>query len=29
VFLSTEQNQILKLVTEGHSVFYTGSAGEC
>jgi hypothetical protein len=28
VFLSSEQTQILKLVTEGHSVFYTGSAGE-
>jgi ATP-dependent DNA helicase PIF1 len=27
VFLSSEQTQILKLVTEGHSVFYTGSAG--
>jgi hypothetical protein len=29
VFLSQEQNQILKLVQEGSSVFYTGSAGEC
>jgi ATP-dependent DNA helicase PIF1 len=29
VFLSQEQNQILKLVQEGDSVFYTGSAGEC
>lgn len=28
VFLSQEQTQILKLVGEGHSVFYTGSAGE-
>ena len=28
VFLSSEQTQILKLVTEGHSVFYTGSAGK-
>lgn len=28
VFLSQEQNQILKLVQEGNSVFYTGSAGE-
>jgi len=27
VFLSSEQNQILKLVSDGHSVFYTGSAG--
>jgi hypothetical protein len=28
VFLSQEQTQILKLVQEGNSVFYTGSAGE-
>jgi len=28
VFLSAEQTQILKLVQDGHSVFYTGSAGE-
>ena len=28
VFLSQEQTHILKLVQEGHSVFYTGSAGE-
>ena len=28
VFLSQEQNQILKLVADGSSVFYTGSAGE-
>ncbi|KAJ6620614.1 hypothetical protein B0H10DRAFT_1066191 [Mycena sp. CBHHK59/15] len=28
VFLSQEQNQILKLVQDGNSVFYTGSAGE-
>lgn len=28
VFLSAEQNQILKLVQDEHSVFYTGSAGE-
>lgn len=28
VFLSAEQTQILKLVQEGDSVFYTGSAGE-
>lgn len=28
VFLSPEQNQILKLVQDEHSVFYTGSAGE-
>jgi hypothetical protein len=27
VFLSQEQTQILKLVQEGNSVFYTGSAG--
>ncbi|TDL15658.1 hypothetical protein BD410DRAFT_101045 [Rickenella mellea] len=27
VFLSTEQLQILKLVEQGNSVFYTGSAG--
>jgi len=27
VFLSAEQTQIKKLVEEGHSVFYTGSAG--
>ncbi|KAF5383613.1 hypothetical protein D9615_003724 [Tricholomella constricta] len=27
VFLSQEQTQILKLVSEGQSVFYTGSAG--
>ncbi|KIY53384.1 hypothetical protein FISHEDRAFT_7136, partial [Fistulina hepatica ATCC 64428] len=27
VFLSDEQNQILRLVEEGNSVFYTGSAG--
>ncbi|KAF7356304.1 ATP-dependent DNA helicase PIF1 [Mycena venus] len=27
VFLSQEQNQILKLAQEGHSLFYTGSAG--
>lgn len=27
VFLSQEQTQILKLVSEGDSVFYTGSAG--
>jgi hypothetical protein len=27
VFLSPEQNQILKLVKEGKSIFYTGSAG--
>lgn len=29
VFLSQEQTQILKLVNDGNSVFYTGSAGEC
>lgn len=28
VFLSQEQTQILKLVQEGNSVFYTGSAGQ-
>lgn len=28
VFLSAEQNHILKLVQDGQSVFYTGSAGE-
>lgn len=28
VFLSTEQQQILKLVSDGQSLFYTGSAGE-
>lgn len=28
VFLSQEQTQILKLVGEGNSLFYTGSAGE-
>lgn len=28
VFLSQEQTQILKLVSDGNSVFYTGSAGE-
>ena len=28
LFLSQEQTQILKLVTEGHSIFYTGSAGQ-
>jgi hypothetical protein len=28
VFLSQEQTQILKLVQDGHSVFYTGSAGQ-
>jgi ATP-dependent DNA helicase PIF1 len=27
VFLSSEQAEILKLVDEGHSLFYTGSAG--
>ncbi|KAJ7068856.1 hypothetical protein B0H15DRAFT_141771 [Mycena belliarum] len=27
VFLSSEQKQILKLAEEGHSLFYTGSAG--
>lgn len=27
LFLNAEQNQILKLVEEGQSVFYTGSAG--
>ena len=27
VVLSQEQIQILKLVEDGHSVFYTGSAG--
>ncbi|KAL1708401.1 hypothetical protein EV121DRAFT_172881, partial [Schizophyllum commune] len=27
VFLSDEQTQILRLVEEGNSVFYTGSAG--
>ncbi|KAJ7864045.1 hypothetical protein B0H13DRAFT_1537625, partial [Mycena leptocephala] len=27
VFLSQEQTQILKLVQDGNSVFYTGSAG--
>jgi ATP-dependent DNA helicase PIF1 len=27
VFLSHEQSQILQLVLDGHSVFYTGSAG--
>lgn len=28
VFLSTEQQQILKLVSDGQSLFYTGSAGK-
>jgi hypothetical protein len=28
VFLSQEQTQILKLVQDGNSVFYTGSAGQ-
>lgn len=28
VFLSTEQTQILKLASDGQSLFYTGSAGE-
>lgn len=28
VFLSQEQTQILRLVKDGHSVFYTGSAGQ-
>lgn len=29
VFLSKEQLHILKLVEDGHSIFYTGSAGQC
>lgn len=29
IFLSQEQMQILKLVQDGESLFYTGSAGEC
>lgn len=29
VFLSSEQTHILRLVQEGHNIFYTGSAGMC
>jgi len=29
IFLSNEQQQILKLVEDGNNVFFTGSAGEC